>query len=135
MKEKTKGIILSVVVIISLITIFIHQPIEIKRDIFNNTRHKNDEIQLIMNEAVEFISQDGITVTRVHYDGKESQETENRLINDYGYQDAIVVYLEFHTGFFNIPSGFIGNYHASGYQYVCIKNNQDIWELHSVGYG
>ena len=72
MKEKTKGIILSVVVIISLITIFIHQPIEIKRDIFNNTRHKNDEIQLIMNEAVEFISQDGITVTRVHYDGKES---------------------------------------------------------------
>ena len=74
MKEKTKGIILSVVVIISLITIFIHQPIEIKRDIFNNARHKNDEIQLIMNEAVDFISQDGITVTRVHYDGKESMK-------------------------------------------------------------
>ena len=52
-----------------------------------------------MDKALANMDQDGITVTDVYYDGMESQTFEKNLIHD-GYQDAIVVYLDFHTGFF-----------------------------------
>ena len=53
-----------------------------------------------MDKAIDSMDRDGITVTDVYYDGMESQTFEKNLIHD-GYQDAIVVYLDFHTGFFS----------------------------------
>ena len=113
MKKKTKGIIFMIVVVIALIVIFCNQPVEVNREIRHNTIHKREDIRLVMDKALANMDQDGITVTDVYYDGMESQTFEKNLIHD-GYQDAIVVYLDFHTGFFHAGRGIPLQYHVYG---------------------
>mgnify|MGYP006068534967 FL=1 len=133
MKKKTKGIIFMIVVVIAFIVIFCNQPVEVNREIRHNTIHKREDIRLVMDKALANMDRDGITVTDVYYDGMESQTFEKNLIHD-GYQDAIVVYLDFHTGFFQAPPEFGKNASVSGYQYECVQNSQGEWVFFGNGY-
>ena len=133
MKKKTKGIIFMIVVVIALIVIFCNQPVEVNREIRHNTIHKREDIRLVMDKALANMDQEGITVTDVYYDGMESQTFEKNLIHD-GYQDAIVVYLDFHTGFFQAPPEFGKNASVSGYRYECVQNSQGEWVFFGNGY-
>lgn len=48
MKNKTKGIILGLIVAISLVAMFLNQPIKTKKEIRYNETHKEEDVHMIM---------------------------------------------------------------------------------------
>ena len=133
MKEKTKWIMLIIVVLISLITIFMNQPVETKKEIRHNTTHKED-IDKIMDEAIESYEETSIKVLSVYYDDQKSRATEAEYMKKDEYQEVIIVFVEFHTGFFHVPTGLGENQHYIDFAHIYGQDLQGQWEWIDGGY-
>lgn len=133
MKEKTKWIMLIIVVLISLITIFMNQPVETKKEIRHNTTHKED-IDKIMDEAIESYEETSIKVLSVYYDDQKSRATEAEYMKKDEYQEVIIVFVEFHTGFFHVPTGLGENQHYIDFAHIYGQDLQGQWKWIDGGY-
>lgn len=133
MKEKTKWIMLMIVVLISLITIFMNQPVETKKEIRHNTTHKED-IDKIMDEAIESYEETSIKVLSVYYDDQKSRATEAEYMKKDEYQEVIIVFVEFHTVFFHVPTGLGENQHYIDFAHIYGQDLQGQWEWIDGGY-
>ena len=134
MKEKTKWIMLIIVVLISLITIFMNQPVETKKEIRHNTTHKEEDIDKIMDEVIESYEETSIKVLSVYYNDQKSRATEAEYMKKDEYQEVIIVFVEFHTGFFHVPTGLGENQHYIDFAHIYGQDLQGQWEWIDGGY-
>ena len=74
MKNKTKGIILGLIVAISLVAMFLNQPIKTKKEIRYNETHKEEDVHMIMDDAIKSYKNDNSKVYSVYYDENKSKE-------------------------------------------------------------
>lgn len=134
MKEKTKGIILIIVVLISLIIIYMNQPVETKREIRYNTTHKEEDIDKIIDEVIEDYEETNIKVLSVYYDEQKSRKTEAEYMKKDDYQEVIIVFVDFHAGFFHVPPGLGENQHYIDFAQIYGQDSQGQWEYIDGGY-
>lgn len=134
MKSKSKGIILGLIVIISLVTIFMNQPIKTKKEIRYNATHKEEDINMIIDEAIKNHENDNSKVYSVYYDEDKSREIEIEYEKKGNYQEVIIVYVEFRTSFFNAPEQLGNNHYYFDDMYIVGKTTEETWEWIDSGY-
>lgn len=134
MKNKTKYIILGCIVVISLVTISINQPVITQKKIYHNTTHHEKDINMVMDEAIKEFKNMTSKIYSVYYDENSSLEFELTYMKEQDYQEVIIVYLEFKTEFFSAPKEFGENHYFSDYAYIFGKNHNGTWEYMSGGY-
>ena len=134
MKNKAKVIILGLFIVALLVTIYMNQPVKTKTEIRCNTIHRKEDIDFVMTQAIQYYEDLNCKVYSVYYDENKSQQKEHEYVERENYQEVIIVYLEYKTGFFNAPIELGNNQYFLDYMYIAGKNAQGIWEWRDSGY-
>lgn len=134
MKNKTKGIILGLIVAISLVAMFLNQPIKTKKEIRYNETHKEEDVHMIMDDAIKSYKNDNSKVYSVYYDENKSKKMEAEYVKKGSYREVIIVYVEFKTSFFNAPEQLDNNHYYFDYMYIAGKTAEATWEWIDGGY-
>lgn len=137
MIKKRKGkLIVCIILALGLIIIYLNQPVETTKEIRHNISHKEEDINKVMDKAIEEFTNMNTKVYNVYYDENMSYEEEQRCIRKYeNSQEVIILYLDFKTGFFDVSPGFGTNQHYVEYSYVASKTKTGSWKFVDGGYG
>lgn len=128
MKKKITIIILMIVVLVGGLIFWNNRPIDTKKEIRNNTSHKEEDINFIMNSAVLEHQSMNHKVFHVYYDDSISQDIENEYTKTGEFEEAIVVFLDFKTKLFNNEAtGFGANQRYTDYAYIVGKTSKGRW--------
>jgi len=98
-----------------------------KRDIINNTKFSEDDVNKAMDAVLNDISQEkGIAVDKIYYDEKESNMRLNNPF-EISSKDYMVI------GINRNPNTYTGDGYFTGTWYYLIKDSSDNWTIVDVG--
>ena len=136
MKKKIIGVLLSCIIILSLTIISLNNQVETKKEIRYNITHKKEDINKVMDMAIQDYKNMKTNVYSVYYDENMTYEEEQRYLKKTeNSQEVIIVYLNFKTGFFDVSPGFGANQEYIDYSYVACKTRSGNWIFIDGGYG
>lgn len=138
-----KRFILILIIIFVLILSIGYRSINIKGNVRNakitigeSDIYSKEEIQDAINIVLERFESFPAKLIRLWYDEEKSLEESEDWKIQYDAHEAIVLYSDFKTYIGNqaINQGFNSNQEYKNWKWILTKNNNESWELKTMGY-